>query len=301
MAHCEIIDVHMHCFVGREQAQTLAQDFRELRGQGVRHMVVAGLVNTTLDPATMWNLLPDFVENRGDSLCNEAEDLLELAWASEQMILPFIDTRHLWGDVEYVLKDYLRQGFKGIKGIYLPGDNNDLEELGVRGVPETFGITLEQYRRREWEIFSFAQSHELPLLYHMDARRYGDDMKALLDDFPEVRVDFAHLGIGRKAFGPILDRYPNVFTDLAGLLPHLRNNPASYRDFILHYPDRVCFGTDAMLYNTKSVLAYIDVVRELKLPEEIEYQLFTANPARFLGSTLGAEAASGLASTWNFS
>jgi predicted TIM-barrel fold metal-dependent hydrolase len=199
------------------------------------------------------------------------------------MIVPMVDTRHLWGDVPTVLNGCLRQGIKGIKGIFLPDKEND---LGVRSVPDTFGISLEQYRQREWEIFSFAQTHDLPLLYHMDARRYGDEMMALLKDFPDVRVNFAHLGISRKAFSKILDAFPNVSTDIASLLPHIRNNPESYRDFIMHYPDRVCFGSDVFLYQAEMVLDYVNMVQALKLPEIIELQVFNGNPVRFLGSAL---------------
>ena len=281
-----IIDVHMHCFTGRWHGETLARDIAKLRREGLRHMVVVGLVNTRLDSEAMWNLIPDYVENRGDPHFHEAEDLLELTRLSEQVLVPFVDTRHLWGDVPSALHGYIEKGFKGIKGIYLPDEEND---LGVGNVPDTFGITLEQYQRREWEIFSFAQSHDLPLLYHMDARRYGDVMMALLEDFPQVRVDFAHLGIGRKAFSKILDNYPNVYTDFAGMLPHIRNNQASYRDFIMHYPDRVCFGSDVVLYQAETVLDYVSMVRELKLPEEIEAQVFYGNPVSFLGHALPEE------------
>lgn len=278
-----IIDVHMHCFTGRWQAEAVLSDLDRLRLKGVRNMVVVGMVNTRLDSEAMWNLIPDFVENRGSENFHEVEDLLELTRVSDGMIVPLVDTRHLWGEVAPALKGYLEQGFKGIKGIYLADDGND---LGVRGVPETFGITLQQYQKREWEIFAFAEAHDLPLLYHMDARRHADVMHAVLADFPRVRVEFAHLGIGRKAFSGILDRYPNVFTDFAGMLPHIRNNPAGYRDFFMHYPGRVCFATDAVLYNADTILEYIGMLKELKLPEEVEAQIFSGNALRFLGSAL---------------
>jgi hypothetical protein len=281
----EVIDVHMHCFTGRAHAETVSRGLEALRGEGVRHLAVVGLVNTHLGAEAMWNLIPGFVENHGDPLFHEAEDLLELSRLAEPVLLPLVDTRHLWGDVSTALQGYIERGFRGIKGIYLADDEND---LGVGNVPDTFGISLEQYQRREWEIFAFAEAHDLPLLYHMDARRYGDLMRALLEDFPGIRVNFAHFGIGRKAFCKILDRYPNVYTDLASMLPQMQSNPASYRDFILHYPDRVCFGSDAFLYAPETVIDYIRLVRELRLPEEVEVQVFSANPRRFLGRALRA-------------
>lgn len=281
--HQGIIDVHMHCFTGRWDADVVAGGIAKLRQHGVRNLVVVGLVNTHLDTEAMWNLIPRYVENRGNPNFHEAQDLLELTRVSEQMIVPLVDTRHLWGDVAPALNGFIESGFKGIKGIYLADGEND---IGVNSVPETFGISLEQYQRREWEIFAFAEAHDLPLLYHMDARRHGDVMMALLDDFPRVRVNFAHLGIGRKAFSKILDRYPNVYTDFAGMQHHIRNNPASYRDFIMHYADRVCFASDALLYQPESVLDHIQMVKELKLPEEIEARICHGNPTSFLGKAL---------------
>ncbi|AJE03522.1 amidohydrolase family protein [Geobacter pickeringii] len=279
----EIIDVHLHCFVGQQHGEVVARDLALLRREGVARLTVAGMVTTDQDRDIIWNLVPDYVDNQGDPCFNEADDLLALAARSGEMLLPLVDTRYIRGDVATTLDGFVRQGFRGIKGIYLPDNEND---LGVGNVPETLGISLEQYRRREWELFAYAEEHDLPLLYHMDARRYGDTMKALLDDFPRVRVNFPHLGIGRKAFCAFLDRYPNVFTDVANLLPHIRNNPASYRDFIMHYPDRVCFGSDAFLYQAGMVLDYISMVKELGLPEEIEAQVFCDNPVRFLGRAL---------------
>ncbi len=282
MAH-GIIDVHTHCFVGRSHEAVLARDFSVLRQKGLNGMVVIGLVNTNPNADTNWNLIPDYVEHQGDPDFNEADDLLALSESTDRMMMPFVDTRYLKGDVTKALDGYIGRGFKGIKGIYLPDNEND---IGVCGAPETLGITLEQYRRREWELFAYAEAHDLPLLYHMDARRYGDTMKALLDDFPRVRVNFPHFGISRKAFSAVLDRHANVFTDIANLLPHMRNNPTSYRDFITHFSDRVCFGTDAFLYNVLSVLDYINMVREFGLPEEVESRVFSVNPSRFLGCAL---------------
>lgn len=279
----EIIDVHLHCFASVGQAAELGRGLERLRREGVRHLAVMGLVNTHLDERAIWNLMPSYVENRGDALFNEASDLLDLARLQGPMLVPLVDARHLWGPVSSVLGQYMDRGFRGLKSVYLPDNDND---LGVGNVPDTFGISLEQYHRREWEIFDFARRHDLPLVYHMDARRYGDVMLRLLEDFPEVRVCFPHLGISRRSLAKILDRYPGVYTDLAAMAPHVRANPESYRDFILHYPERICFGSDAFLYTPARVLDHIHMVRELNLPPEIETRIFSTNPRAFLGRAL---------------
>ena len=278
----EIIDVHCHCFAGLGQAEMINRGLQQLRKAGVSQLAVMGLVNPSLNAQDVWQLIPQGFENLGDPLFNEAADLLELTQQHGELIFPLLDTRMLrLEDVPNLLQSSIEQGFRGVKGLYLADDGND---LSLSSVPATFGISLKQYRQREWQIFAFAESNELPIVYHMDANRYGDVMRAILDDFPRLRINFPHFGIGRRAFSQILDRYPNVYTDIAYLLPHMQNNPASYADFISHYPDRVCFGSDALIYQPEIVLAYIDLVRSLKLPTEIENRVFSLNPRSFLGS-----------------
>lgn len=279
----EIIDVHCHFFAGSGQAALVNHGLETLRHAGLAHMAVMGLVNTSLNEQDAWKLIPEGFENLGDPLFNEANDLLQFTHQNGRMLFPMLDTRMLNGEVQSFLHNHIQRGFRGIKGLYLADDGND---LNLTSVPETFGITLEQYHQREWEIFAFAEANELPVLYHMDANRYGDVMRAMLDDFPLLRINFPHFGIGRKALSQILDHYPNVYTDIAFMLPHIQTNPASYCDFISHYPDRVCFGSDALIYQPEIVLDYVELVRSLKLPEELENKVFSENPRRFLGRAL---------------
>jgi len=282
----EIIDVHCHCFAGQKQAERVASGLARLRQAGVSHMAVMGLVNTSLNAEDVWKLIPEGFEHLGDPLFNEADDLLQFTRQSDAMLFPMLDTRMFNGEVSSFIQKHVRLGFRGIKGLYLADDGNDLR---VASVLDTFGISLEQYHQREWEIFAFAEANDLPVLYHMDANRYGDVMRAILDDFPRSRINFPHFGIGRKAFSTILDSYPNVYTDIAYMLPHIQSNPASYCDFISHYQDRVCFGSDALIYQPEIVLDYINLVRSLKLPEEIEAKVFSGNPRRFLGLDAGID------------
>ncbi|ORJ59256.1 amidohydrolase family protein [Geothermobacter hydrogeniphilus] len=280
VADQDIIDVHVHCFVGTGQAERIHRGLAGLRQAGVRQMAVMGLVNPDLDEREVWKLIPEGFDNLGDPLFNEADLLLELTRQSDRMLFPMLDTRMLHGQAQAGIEKLFRRGFRGIKGLYLPDNAND---LGIAGIPETFGISPGQYREQEWEIFAFAEAHGLPVVYHMDAGRYGDVMRAIVDDFPRLRINFPHFGIGRRAFASILDRSPNVFTDIAYLRPHIRRNPASYADFIRHYPAQVCFGTDALLHQPGIILDYIDLVKSLNLPEELEHTVFSGNPRRFLG------------------
>lgn len=278
--HQEIIDVHCHCYAGPAQAEQVESGLARLRQAGLKQIAVMGLVNPSFETDGISRLLPEGFENLGDPHYHEAENLLRFSAQSEGLLFPMVDTRCLAGAVTEQLTDYMAKGFHGIKGLYLADERNDLR---VTSVPEFFGISLRQYQQREWQIFAFAETHNLPVVYHMDARLYGDVMTAILDDFPRLRINFPHFGIGRKAFGKILERYPNVFTDIAFMRPHIQQDPASYIDFINHFPDRVCFGSDALLYQAEIVLEYIALVRSLQLPKKLESAIFSHNPRAFLG------------------
>ncbi|GKT09009.1 amidohydrolase family protein [Desulforhabdus sp. TSK] len=281
----EVIDVHTHCFTSPKHTDRVREGLAAAMAEGLIRMVVVGLVNTKLDAEQMWGLIPRYVDNRGDPLFHEVDNLLTLAREHRPTLLPFVDTRHLWGgDVKTRLSDYMERGFRGLKGIYLADDANDMK---LQSVPEALGISLKAYHEREWEIFGYAETHHLPLVYHMDVQHYADVASALLKDFPNVRVDFPHFGISRKGLGKLLDRYPNVFTDLASMLPYIRKSPKGYREFILHYPEQVCFGSDAFLYEAETIVEYIRVVEELELPREVERLVLSQNPRRFLGKAFG--------------
>jgi hypothetical protein len=282
----EIIDVHCHCFAGLEQNAAVTSGLARLREAGISQLAVMGLVNNDLNEQDVWKLIPQGFENLGDPLFNEADALLQFAQQSDGMLFPMLDTRMLNESVAGFLEQHLKRGFRGIKGLYLADSEND---LGLSSIPETFGISLQEYLNREWEIFAFAEAMDLPVLYHMDAYRYGNMMHSILDDFPDLRINFPHFGIGRKAFSTILDRYPNVYTDIAYMLPHIQKDPGGYADFISHYPDRVCFGSDALIYQPEIVLDYIKLVRSLKLPNELESAIFSHNPRAYLGLTNGKE------------
>lgn len=279
-ANRDIIDVHCHCFAGPGQAEQIQSGLVGLREAGLVHLAVMGLANTRLDQNRIRRLIPAGFEHLGDPLFYEVDDLLAFERSSGGMIFPLLDTRGLIGPLAPRLEDYTDRGFRGLKGLFLVDDRNDLQ---VSSIPAVLGLNRSQYLAREWEMFDFARANSLPVVYHMDARLYADEMRAILDDFPGLRIDFPHFGISRKALGKILDHYPDVFTDIAFMRPHIMRDPAGYRDFIHHYPDRVCFGSDALLYQPEVVLDYIQLVKELQLSPELETRVFSLNPRNFLG------------------
>jgi hypothetical protein len=276
----DIIDVHCHFLSGLGQSELIAAGLADLRKAGLGQVAVMGLVNTSFNAEEIARLIPEGFTNCGDPLYYEVDTLLQLSQQNPGMLFPMVDTRCMTGNTPQLLQNYIARGFRGIKGLCLADAGNDLQ---LASIPELFGISYQQFHEREWQIFSFAEANELPVLYHMDVNRYNDMTLAILNDFPQLRINFPHFGIGRKALRKILDSYPNVYTDIAYMRPHILKSPESYRDFICHYPDRVCFGTDALLYQLETITQYIELVKSLHLPVEIERKVFSENPRRFLG------------------
>ncbi|MEW6074067.1 MAG: amidohydrolase family protein [Planctomycetota bacterium] len=65
-----------------------------------------------------------------------------------------------------------------------------------------------------------------------------------------VGVHFANSPEDIAAVGEWLDRYPNLFADLAARVPELgRHDPARVREVFMRHQDRILFGTDFMSYD----------------------------------------------------
>ncbi len=65
---------------------------------------------------------------------------------------------------------------------------------------------------------------------------------------PRTKFINAHLGwYGNdlKKLGELLDRYPNMYTEIGAVIAELGRQPRTAREFIIKYQDRVMFGKDS--------------------------------------------------------
>jgi predicted TIM-barrel fold metal-dependent hydrolase len=75
-----------------------------------------------------------------------------------------------------------------------------------------------------------------------------DALEAVVARHPETTFIGAHVGCAAEDLervGRMLASYPNWYVDIAARIAELGRQPYSTRDFILRWPDRVLFGTDA--------------------------------------------------------
>jgi predicted TIM-barrel fold metal-dependent hydrolase len=87
----------------------------------------------------------------------------------------------------------------------------------------------------------------MPILIHVDLRRYGDFVGEMVGSYPKTNFNIPHFGFSRKAISSLLDKYPNCYTDMSSLISFMEKDPVSYKSFIQQYQDRILFGSDAVI------------------------------------------------------
>ena len=161
--------------------------------------------------------------------------------------------------------------------LVLPDDPrlSDLwEAAGALGIPVlihtadpvAFFRPLDRFNER-WD-----ELHE-----HPDWHFYGpefppfeeliESLYRLIESHPKTTFITAHVGCYPENLGfvsQMLDRYPNLYTDISARIAELGRAPYSARQWFLRYPERILFGTDV----TPSAAQYQTYFRVLETADE---------------------------------
>jgi predicted TIM-barrel fold metal-dependent hydrolase len=108
-----------------------------------------------------------------------------------------------------------------------------------------------------------------------------------------------------------LDRYPNLYIDMAGRAPEFGRQPQNSRALLVRHPDRVIFGTDVFPIERRMHQVYFRLLETeddafpyspdgippsgrwpiygIGLPEHVLVQVYRENACRLLGSTARSE------------
>lgn len=178
------------------------------------------------------------------------------------------------------------------------------------------------------QVFKIAQDRNVPVMAHVSIMRLPAakaEFMDLLDQFPGVRVQYSHYcssiyyGINLDQCAEFLDKYPNLYVDLAmgsgakGFLKYMMQEGGleKIRNFILKYQDRILHGTDMILAGGKSatqnkkflrdrIKCEFDLYKEkfykcplingkdtllpgFSLPRQVLRKIYIDNPKKFLG------------------
>jgi amidohydrolase family protein len=283
------IDIHTHwCLFGREPVEVMAE-LESLEAKGFEKVVVFPMPGFGAPPDKVFDMVPGAIReliglNPSRASNDDLESWLdfERRWGERPRtmeVLSFLDIRAWDGRTD--LSVWWGEGHAGLKGVIIE-EEDDAKMLmpPLRRVP---GLTRAAYLDAQRAVFDASSRLKVPLTYHVDLTLHDGFVEECLEAHPQLRVNIPHFGFSRKLMAALLDRYPALMTDISGLGPYIDTDPASYRDFILDYPNRVLFGSDAIAsYDMRMAIEYVHRLRGLDLPPHIEAGVLAENARRFL-------------------
>ena len=177
-------------------------------------------------------------------------------------LTPFWDARFIGDDAEGKVKKYRRMGFKGLKLLYVPEED---EGLQIGGMEKTFGRTCKESERITSQLIDSASSQGMPVIFHGDLRRYGQFIEDMIGSHPSTNFNLPHFGFSRRLVSSLLEKYPNCYTDLSSVIPFMGGDTVSYKRFIQKHQDKILFGSDALIDQLDQIeLALKSVMRFLE-------------------------------------
>lgn len=170
-------------------------------------------------------------------------------------------------------------------------------------------------------IYAYLEENKIPLLWHVNPsiKQIRKEFETVLKDFPNLTIICPHFCLSTLDTNRLkhyLDTYPNFYIDFSfgryiePFLERISNNPKKYRDIIYKYPDRIFFGTDAVITDDPRKTAewfnnitqcYIDMLEKpyykcsaepdvknkcwkgLDLDKEVLKKIYEETPKKFLG------------------
>lgn len=173
------------------------------------------------------------------------DEILKIAKAYPDDFIPFCTISPQDSNAVEIFQDCVERGGQGLK-LY----------NGHSFFYPAFQITLDSIRMKP--IYAYAQRNSLPVLYHVNIANYGEELKKVLDEFPELVVSIPHYmvsSIELQNVEALLDEYPNLYTDIsfgfeqfmAAGFRRISRNIKKYEAFFDKYSDRILFGADMVL------------------------------------------------------
>lgn len=165
-------------------------------------------------------------------------------------IIPFCTIDEADPNAAELVEQYIQEGAKGLKLI--------------GGHPEFYDEPLDS--ENMYRVYEKVAEYGIPILLHGSIITI-DGLKEQLDqvysDFPEITFIHAHYcstimqGINLDQCAELLDRHPNLYTDLTmggGIKryhKYLKQDLKKIKDFVIAYQDRILFGSDIILNASK--------------------------------------------------
>jgi predicted TIM-barrel fold metal-dependent hydrolase len=117
----------------------------------------------------------------------------------------------------------------------------------------------------------------MPILIHADLRKHGPFIEEMVRTHPYTNFNLPHFGFSRWAISPLLERYPNCYTDLSSMVPFMKKDAASYKSYIQRYQDKILFGSDALIDQPDQIQSVLKSVSRILGDEGILHKVMHRN------------------------
>jgi len=283
------IDIHTHWLMFGSDSTAVIAELEWIEARGFEAIAIFPLPGMGAPPEKVMDLIPGFLhEPMGLDMKSAAHDDLESWWEFQRrwlarprtlQLLSFLDVRAWDGQTD--LAPWWGKGHAGLKSILI--EEEDYAKMAMPPLRRVKGLSRAAYREAQRAVFKTAERYGVPLVYHADLNLHSDFVAEYLQEHPHLRVNIPHCGLSRRAIGKLFDRFPALVTDISSLGSHMAADPVSYRTFILEYSTRVMLGSDVLAsIDLRPVLEYVDHVRGLDLPDEVEEAVLGGNARHFL-------------------
>ncbi len=183
-----------------------------------------------------------------------SREIMNMARQYPDKIIPFCTIYPRDPDKLEKVKGYVADGAKGLK-LYSGHSSFHERPLDVDDM---------------LPVYAYCERAGVPIVWHINLRRYRDEFRRVMERFPNLRVIVPHFG---QAYwrperelpwiAELIDTYPNLYTDtslgtreiLVGGLRSVSNNRDLFREFCTRYSDRILFGTDMVVTGNKEKTA----------------------------------------------
>ncbi len=166
-------------------------------------------------------------------------------------IIPFCTIDEADPRAAELVEQYILEGAKGLKLI--------------GGHPDFYDEPLNS--ENMYKVYRVVAKYKIPILIHgsiINIPELKDQLDQVYGDFPEVTFIQAHYcstimnGINLDQCAELLDKHQNLYTDLsmgggiARYHQYLKQDLKKIKDFVIKYQDRILFGSDIILNNSKT-------------------------------------------------
>lgn len=224
-----IINAHEHL----ESREETAKYLQAANTAGVEKTVLLGSPVVTFHPEKAMSFL-GYEKNNAE--------ILEIAKTAPEHFIPFVTIDPLDPQKKEKLLAYVEAGAKGVK---LYGGHVEFHQMPLDAAEMI-------------PVYDYCQSHNLPVMFHVNAGYYLKEFEKVLNDFPKMKVICPHFclsSIAEERFRFLMDYHPNLYTDISfGQVSNvisgfnrISQNPGKFRRLILQYQDRIFFGTDVVI------------------------------------------------------